>query len=248
MRQLVLSLLAFTALTGAVRAADLAAAPVAPAPPPPIETFNWTGVYGGAQLGGAFGQTSIKAPALSLYSTIDNGGVLGGGYGGYLFQQQNFVFGAEGEFNVVSNKQSSSPVVNTNFYNVSVYSNYLISIDGRLGYAYKNILIYAVGGYAFINNGTTINKNGAGFYGSTQTFNGYDIGGGVEYAITPNWSARLEYRYYDFAKVTNQANNQIPSYKLVSVDETPWASTVRIGATYRWFPVAPPPPVVAVKY
>jgi len=31
------------------------------------------------------------------------------------------------------------------------------------------------------------------------------------------------------------------------VQETPWASTVRIGATYRWFPVAPPAAVVA-KY
>jgi outer membrane immunogenic protein len=245
MRKLVLSLLAFTALTGAARAADLAPAP---APPPPIETFNWTGPYGGAQLGGTFGQTSVKAPALGLATTIDNGGVLGGGYGGYLFQQQNLVFGAEGEFNFISNKQSSSPIVNNNLYNVSVYSNYLISIDGRLGYAYKNILIYAVGGYAFINNGTSINKNGAGYYGSTQTFNGYDIGAGVEYAINQNWSARLEYRYYDFGQVNNQATNQIPAYKLVTVQETPWANTVRVGATYRWFPVAPPPAVVAVKY
>ena len=246
MRHLVLSLLAFTALTGAVHAADLAA-PIAPAPPPPIETFNWTGPYGGAQIGGSFGQTSVKAPALSIYSNVDNGGFLGGAYGGYLFQQQNLVFGAEGEFNILSNKQSSTPIVNNNFYGVSTYSNYLISIDGRLGYAYKNILIYAIGGYAFVNNGTTIYTNGIKGYGSTQTFNGYDIGGGVEYAINPNWSARLEYRYYDFSQVNNQAN-QFPSSKVFYVQETPWASTVRIGATYRWFPVAPPPPVVAAKY
>jgi len=242
MRHLVLSLLAFTALTGAARAADLAPAPVAPSPP--VATFNWTGPYGGVQIGGPFGQTSVKVPALSLSTTIDNGGVLGGGYGGYLFQYQNVVFGAEGEFNFISNKQSSSPAINNNIYGVSVYSNYLISLDGRLGYAFKNILVYAIGGYAFINNGTTITTNGVQTYGNTQTFNGYDIGGGVEYAITPNWSARLEYRYYDFAKVDNHILN---TTKIVS--ESPWASTVRIGATYRWFPVEPALPVaVAAKY
>jgi outer membrane immunogenic protein len=242
MRHLVLSLFAFTALAGAAGAADLAVAPIAPAPPP-VETFIWTGPYGGAQIGGSFGQTSVRVPQIPLATTIDNGGFLGGLYGGYLFQYQNIVFGGEGEFNILSNKQSSAPIVNNNFYGVSAYSNYLISLDGRLGYAYKNILIYAVGGYAFVNNGTTINTNGVGTYGNTQTFNGYDIGGGVEYAINPNWSAKLEYRYYDFGQVNNQAAN-----KPIYVQESSWANTVRIGATYRWFPVAPPPVAVAVKY
>ena len=27
---------------------------------------------------------------------------------------------------------------------------------------------------------------------------GYDIGGGIEYAVAPNWTVRAEYRYYDF--------------------------------------------------
>jgi outer membrane immunogenic protein len=31
-----------------------------------------------------------------------------------------------------------------------------------------------------------------------DTVDGWTLGGGVEYAFAPNWTARVEYRHYDF--------------------------------------------------
>ncbi len=233
MRKILLSLLAFTALSGAAHAADLAAAK-APPPAAPASTFNWTGVYGGLQLGGTFGQTNIYLTGTTFNTNVYNGGVFGGAYAGYNYQIQNYVLGVEGEFNAISNKQSSSSRFGANLYTAEVYSNWLGSVGARAGFAWKNILIYATGGYAFLNNGTTVSVNGVGVFNNTQSLNGFDVGGGLEYALSPNWSWRLEYRYYGFDRVTN---NLLNSARLVS--ESPTLNTVRVGATYRWFPVEP---------
>jgi outer membrane immunogenic protein len=240
MRQFVLSLATFTALTGLAQAADLAA-PAAPAPV--VETVNWTGPYGGVQIGGTFGQSAISVSGIGLNTTIDPSGVLGGGFGGYNVQIQNFVLGGEAEFNLLSNKQSSTPIVNGVFYNTSTYGNWDASVNGRIGYAWKNLLVYAIGGYAFSDTGTTINANGRQIFGNTQTVNGYDVGGGFETIFAPNWSARLEYRYYDYQNVTNYIFN---TTKLVSQSQN--ASTVRAGVAYHWFPAPAPVAAVAVKY
>lgn len=231
MRLLTLSLIASLAAAGAAQAADLAAQK-APAAPAPAANLNWSGPYGGVSIGASFGQTNVTAPSKGLNLTIDNGGVLGGAYAGYNLQVQNYVFGLEGEFNAVSNKQSSNTVVGATFYNAEVYSNWQAAISGRVGFAWKNALIYAAGGYSFLNNGTTLTANGGQIYGNTQSLNGFAVGGGLEYALTANWAWRLDYRYYGYDRVSNNFFGTVKQ-----ITEYPTANTVRIGATYRWFPV-----------
>ena len=66
---------------------------------------------------------------------------------------------------------------------------YLGTANGRLGYAFDHILLYAVGGFAFgeVHTSTNIDIGGPAYAG---TFNGmktgYDYGGGIEYAIPTN--------------------------------------------------------------
>ena len=74
------------------------------------------------------------------------------------------------------------------------------SVTGRLGYSWGPALLYAKGGYAY----PTITKPCA-FAGAPVAFtldgnhkNGYTVGAGLEYMFAPNWSAKVEYQYYNF--------------------------------------------------
>jgi outer membrane immunogenic protein len=154
--------------------------------------------------------------------------------------------------------------------NISVNVNHNIegSIRGRLGYAWDRVLIYATGGVAFggfngsvsgnFPGGSFVNPNGAlllgfpPFGGSTSastTRVGWTVGGGLEYAVTNNWSVRAEYRYTDFGHSTiytsafdTAALGAAGAYINRHFSE----NRVQVGFSYK-FDTAAPAPVVA-KY
>src|SRR5215470_19062933 len=86
------------ALVGAVgaataaNAADLQRAPVYTKAPPPVEIFNWTGFYIGANIGYSAGRSDAAG-----FGSTDLNGVVGGGQIGYNWQAPGspWVFGIE---------------------------------------------------------------------------------------------------------------------------------------------------------
>ena len=194
----------------AVMAADLPSRKVAPAPVYVAPVFTWTGFYVGLQAGGVWDKVSIANNNQFLFATpvfpglatgawwLNNtgattrSGFVGGGHIGYNWQINSFLLGAEGDLE-----------------GASVYGGSLrASLRGRLGFALDRALIYATGGVAFAErSGNNTNGlwgwNWGGNTSSSQV--GWTVGGGVEYAFTPNWSAGLEYRYTDYG--TNNNNN-----------------------------------------
>ncbi len=132
-------------------------------------------------------------------ASISNSGVFGGGFAGYNYQIGSFVLGLQGEFN-------GSGVTGSKFdpafdETINARQAWLASVDGRLGYSFNQFLVYAIGGVAFSElKHNYINWLGADF-GFSNTRTGFDVGGGVEYAFTQNWTARLEYRYYNFGEI-----------------------------------------------
>src|SRR5262249_6853694 len=83
------------------------------------------------------------------------------------------------------------------------------SVRGRLGYAPGNWLIYATGGFAFSYNEFTRTQLAGTPVGGTAAPGtvdervrvrraGWTAGAGVEVALTPRWSGRLEYLYTQF--------------------------------------------------
>ena len=75
----------------------------------------------------------------------------------------------------------------------------------RLGYVfYPNLLAYVKGGAAWIRNKDVLFGPGFTFVSESAswTASGYDVGGGFEYQVAPNWSVFAEYNYMDFGTRT----------------------------------------------
>jgi outer membrane immunogenic protein len=88
------------------------------------------------------------------------------------------------------------------------------SIRGRVGIAWDRVLIYGPGGVAFGEFNSQYNYDGFGaaigavqlkpFYASSNfsdTHVGWTVGGGIQYAITSDWSVRADYRYTDWGSI-----------------------------------------------
>lgn len=131
----------------------------------------------------------------------------------------------------------------TNFY-AKTSIDWLAAINGRLGVSYDRALFYAIGGAAWAGTSSSLSatdSNGVflGALSNNTTLSGYDVGGGVEYAFTPNWTGRIEYRYYDFGSTALN-----PTFGPSTIRERTNVNTVRVGLAYLF---SAPAPVVA-KY
>ncbi len=256
LRRILLASVGVVALAGAAFAAE-----PPPAPPPvyvpPVPIFTWTGVYIGGQIGYAWGTSNTNIGDnfgdFTSFST-NNNGVIGGAHVGYNLQLNQFVIGLEGDVDgsSLSKTVTGTPLIaGVLFVPVTISGNLDVqgSIRGRIGYAWDRVLLYATGGVAF-----------GGFSGSISTPFGYDsasttrvgwtVGGGLEYAVTNNWSIRAEYRYAQFGHSTVFATNSflVPGLAAVGAfgNRTINENRVQVGFSYK-FETAPPAPVVA-KY
>ena len=194
-RQILMASVGALALTGSAVAADLPLQPPPSLPPAPL--FTWTGLYVGGQIGYAWGtdHASFTDPFVYVPFTFSPGGVIGGAHIGYNLQLGPWVAGIEGDVDGTSISQTRSGF----FFgdSSSTKTNIQGSIRARAGYAFDHVLLYATGGAAFggfQNNYTTP----FGYDSVSRTRSGWTVGGGLEYAVTNNWSIRAEYRYSGF--------------------------------------------------
>ena len=206
LRKLLLSSVAATAMVGSALAADL---PSRKAPPivPIVPVFTWTGFYIGVD--GGYGSQQIRENGifggLSAYNlSYRASGPVGGGHVGFNWQVNQFVFGMEGD--VLGTSMRVNAPFNVFLFNNSVWrSGVEGSIRGRVGVAFDRFMLYATGGVAFETFRLRENFLFApGFNDSfTPSRAGLTVGGGVEYAFTNNWLARVEGRYSDFGTFNN---------------------------------------------
>ena len=66
------------------------------------------------------------------------------------------------------------------------------TLRGRVGYAMNNVLAYGTGGFAY--GGVELSSDGVS---QSQTHYGWTLGVGAEVGLTPNWTAKVEYLYFD---------------------------------------------------
>ena len=218
MRRLLLaSTIISAALAGSALAADLPMRAPAPAPyATPI--FTWTGFYVGVNggyagdrynygLNGAYG--GEEPTYINGNAHISSSGFVGGGQIGYNFQLASpIVLGIEADIQASGIKGevgldggiSGGPGLSAS---VGSKTTYFGTVRGRLGWAaFDRMMIYATGGFAYGQTKSYYDFNiGDDYSGSkSNSHGGWTVGGGMEYAILPNWSIKAEYLYVDLGK------------------------------------------------
>jgi outer membrane immunogenic protein len=106
------------------------------------------------------------------------------------------------------------------------------TLRGRLGVAFDRLLVYGTAGGATGELRSSFTIPG-GATSTTVTYGTWTAGGGLEYGITDNLSARLEYLYFATGNV-NTGSIGPPSTAITSRMQE---NLVRAGLNYR-FPVA----------
>ena len=208
-----------TAFASLALAADLPYRKEAPAPYDYAPTFTWTGVYLGANAGLAFGGFD---GGQRYFGHSPLGGVYGF-TGGYNYQQGKLVVGGEGDFSFGHIADAATPAIGVS--STGVVENFF-SVRGRVGYAMDRALFYGTGGYAGANVRGALSGGGLG-YDQTHVANGWTLGVGMEYAITPHFSAKAEYLY---ASMGN--NNYVSSPNNVSTGVN--LNLLRAGVNYHF--------------
>jgi opacity protein-like surface antigen len=178
-------------------------APVAKAPTP-VPRYDWTGLYAGVQGGGVFGQSKQIGqitPVGGERPTADatpwfnvDGGLVGGTLGYNAQFYRIFVYGLEGDMSWVSAGGSAQQIAPFNTaLTASTNEDWLATGRARIGVSPANgWLIYGTGGLAATDVGASV----PGEFGAEHHARaGWTAGGGVEAAITGNWSAKLEYLF-----------------------------------------------------
>ncbi len=216
---------AFALAAGPALAADLPVPGTPPAYVPPVPFYNWTGFYIGLNGGGAFGNSNWTDPAFAPTGNFSVTGFLIGGTLGANYQVGSWVFGVEGDGDWAN---LDGTTFNTSCANVGceTSSDFLATIRGRVGYAWNRLLLYGTAGAAFGDI-----QAAAGvlpFVSSTQA--GWTAGLGVEYAITPSWSAKVEYLFVDLGNVACGPANCGGTTTTVSLNE----NVIRGGFNYRF--------------
>jgi len=228
--------------------------------------------------------TSMAAAATSQLNNHP-GGFLGGIQFGYNAQlSPTFVAGWETDIqgsslrgnastsNVLPTNTTSGPLTGLWTSNITASRglDYLGTLRARIGVTTTpTFLLYATGGLAYggVNSNTSMNLafNGSGVpvQFTSGAFSGvragWTAGAGGEWVIAPNWTAKLEYLYYDLGSATYATGGyaiqtgptSLPGSGLASIATSTTThftgNIVRVGLNYK-FGDWGKAPVVSAKY
>jgi outer membrane immunogenic protein len=180
----------------------------------PIALYDWSGMYLGGVVGGAWGTNDISDPGLGIVGTLlgvpvvqtnNSSGFIGGVEGGSRYQFGKLVVGYEADITWGNQKDTS-----TSAFGPAGLISRAITTDTKwtatavstVGVAHNNWLLYGKAGVAWENTNYTDNWSIAGvpLFGGTGSDSraGWTVGTGIEWAFYNNWSVKAEYDYLDF--------------------------------------------------
>ncbi len=166
------------------------------------DVSDWSGFYIGGKLGGVWSDigwtenfsefTDPGGPSFSPSSF--QGGVFGGGN----LQMGNWIFGLESTFIGMGLNQSVvSAIVPTDSFETKI--DWLIFVEPRIGFSFDRTMVFVKGGW--VGGNATLSATGLTGGGAIATatsedfFDGWTIGGGIEYAWHPGFIIGVDYQY-----------------------------------------------------
>ncbi len=221
----------------------------------PLPIWTWTGFYIGGHVGAGWGTTEttltgasvagLGAAAFSFpFAQSSSSGFLGGGQVGYNWQSGWAVFGVQGDIAGMDVKGTAPCII---LLSCTSKSDWLASVTGRLGAVVADRgLVYVKGGAAWLNTTHSVNTPNFGLgtgipdqiASQESTAFGWTIGMGTEWMITNNWTAFIEYNYYQFDRQNEAfAVNFGPNFPIaltVNADLVNKLSVAKVGVNYKF--------------
>lgn len=179
-------------------AADLTTLrPSIDAEPATSRSIDWSG----PEFGVMGGIDRTYAQGTKFLDTERFPGDHAGAFAGYQYQFSNdIVLGVEGDLSYTWNKRDDftyyfggAPIGDER-----IQTDWSGSIRARVGYAFGDALIFATGGWVATRAVDNIDTLGI----TRETFNGFTVGAGIDYALSNNVFVRAEYRYNNFGEKT----------------------------------------------
>jgi high affinity Mn2+ porin len=193
--------------------------------------YNWTGFYVGGNFGyggGNIGSNTNSLPLEGILLPQSSTGLIAGFQAGYNRQLANrVVLGVEADTAFTSPlDQAALGRMPPAAFNSSL--DYVGTLRGRIGYAYGAWMPYITAGWAWGHTHIGINDGSGSIIGHYQT--GWTAGLGVEFAVSGNWSAKLEYDYIDLSSQLYD----LSGYGLSNANVDPHISLAKVGLNYRF--------------
>jgi len=215
--------------------------------------FSWTGFYIGANVGYGWGDADANpfppgTPGFPLGLDPDSEpeGWFGGGQIGYNHQTGSVVFGIEVDYQGTGMDDTLNFDVGQfgGVGRIKTEINSFGSVRGRLGVPFDRVLPYFTAGFAWadVDSDTTVwyppvlpANTWRGDDSAVHT--GWAIGGGLEVAFSPNWTAKAEYLYLDLGDksyTTTFVNGVGVVADTYRTDADLSMHTVRVGVNYKF--------------
>jgi len=197
-------------------------------------TFNWSGVYVGAQAGYGFSGSADyiyeNDPDASYNYEHDLDGALAGAYVGYNYQfSNNVVLGAELDA-AWADIDGSGATGDSDPYSAITEIEWNAAARLRLGYAFDRFMPYISGGVAIAGVNFTEYEDGDFYSDDDFTAVGWTLGAGAEWAVTDNWVLRGEYRFTKFDSENFTTRPEDEDYELDDLD----THDIRVGIAYKF--------------
>jgi opacity protein-like surface antigen len=224
----------------------------APIDQAPIEAsvYDWSGLYVGANIGGAWSDSTLTSSIAGASGNPDGTGFIGGLQMGYNLQAGRFLYGIEGDFDwttftgttgpiftlpgvISADTRATGPIsTSPGVISASARKDWITTVAARLGITSDRWLVYGkIGGGWSQGHAVLDVVNGGAIATGSHTNGGWLLGAGIEYAFASNWTGKLEYDYIGLS------NSTVSTPPVVNVSHN--IQSLKVGLNYQFGDRAP---------